>query len=103
MTITIASLLCAAIIVEGIITYVKTFFVDGKPQWQMLVAIALGILVAIAYQLDILALFGMISSVPLLGCVLTGILLSRGANYMFDLLKLINTTIDKLRADNIQK
>lgn len=104
MTLTPASLLCAAIIVEGVITYVKTFFVDGKPQWQMLTAIALGVLVAIAYQLDVLALFGMVSSIPLLGCVLTGILLSRGANYVFDLVKLISSTIDRLRAtDNVNE
>ena len=30
-----------AIIVEGLITYVKEFFVNGKFQWQMLVSIAI--------------------------------------------------------------
>lgn len=100
MEVNIMGLVCAAIIVEGIITYGKTFIKDGNFQWQMLLAIALGILVAVAYQLDVFLAFGMESAVPYLGCILTGILLSRGANYIFDLVKLISTTIDKLRKNS---
>lgn len=92
-------IICAAIIVEGIITYVKTFFVDGKFQWQMLASIVLGILVAIAYGLDLLDLCGMESAIPFLGQILTGILLSRGANYIFDLIKLLISTSDKMKSE----
>jgi len=84
-------LLCAAVIIEGVITYVNTFFANGKFQWQMLTAIVLGVLIAIAYNLDLLALFGMVSTIPIIGCALTGILLSRGANYIFDLINSIGS------------
>lgn len=44
------SLALMAIIVEGLITYLKTFFVAGKPQWQMIVGIGLGVTVALVYK-----------------------------------------------------
>jgi len=88
-------ILCAAVIVEALITYIKTFIVDGKFQWQLLVAIALGVLVAIAYKLDLLALVGMVSNIPYIGYVLTGVLISRGSNYVFDLVKLISELAKK--------
>lgn len=91
-------LLFFAIIIEGIVSYVKTFFVDGKIQWQTMVALALGIVVALAYQVDLLASVGLTSAIPYIGSVLTGILISRGSNYIFDLIKLIGELIAKTKA-----
>ena len=85
------SIIFLAIIVEGIITYIKEFFVKGKFQWQMLISIVIGVLVAAAYHADILELAGMETQVPYLGSILTGILISRGSNYIFDLIKAIGT------------
>lgn len=81
------TLVLMAIIVEGLITYTKTFFVDGKPQWQMLVGLALGVVVALVYNVDVFALLGITAAVPFVGAILTGILISRGSNYIFDLIK----------------
>lgn len=97
MMATAAYIICAAIIVEGIIAYVKTFFVDGKIQWQMITSLVLGIVVALAYSLDLLALCGLESNIPFIGQVLTGILLSRGANYIADLIKLLISTSDNMK------
>lgn len=83
------SLTLMAIIVEGLITYLKTFFMNGKPQWQMLAGIALGVTVALVYNVDIFVLLGITSTVPYVGAVLTGILISRGSNYIFDLIKML--------------
>ena len=49
-------------------------------------SIALGVVIAVAYKLDLPAHFNLESQIPYVGCVLTGILLSRGSNYIFDLL-----------------
>ena len=84
-----------AIIVEGLITYIKEFFVNGKFQWQMLISILIGVLVAAAYQVDLLAVMGLKTAVPYLGSILTGILISRGSNYIFDLIKAIGTVQTK--------
>lgn len=76
-----------AIVIEGVITYIKEIFVNKNVMWQQVLGIVLGIIVAIGYNADLFALFGLTSTIPLLGCVLTGVLLSRGSNYIFDLVK----------------
>lgn len=81
------TIILMAIIVEGLITYAKTFFVGSKPQWQMLVGITLGVVVALVYNIDIFALLGITAAIPYVGAILTGILISRGSNYIFDLIK----------------
>lgn len=76
-----------AIVIEGVITYIKEIFVNKNVMWQQVLGIVLGIVVAIGYNADLFSLFGLTSTIPLLGCVLTGVLLSRGSNYIFDLVK----------------
>ena len=75
-----------AILIEGIITYINQFLVQESFCWQMALSLALGILVAVAYKLDLPSYFNLNSDIPYVGCILTGILLSRGSNYIFDLL-----------------
>ncbi len=80
-----------AILIEAIITYFNQFFIQENFCWQMLFSIALGIVIAVAYKLDLPAHFNLNSQIPYVGCVLTGILLSRGSNYIFDLIsKIVN-------------
>ncbi len=86
------TLIMMSIIVEGLITYAKTFFVGGKPQWQMLVGIVLSVTVALVYNVDIFALLGIMATVPYVGAILTGIIISRGSNYIFDLIKTLQNT-----------
>ncbi len=54
--------------------------------WQMFVSLILGIVVAVAYKIDLPSYFNLKSDVPYIGCILTGILLSRSLNYIFDLI-----------------
>ncbi len=80
-----------AILIESIITYISQFLVHGSFCWEMFLSLILGIAVAIAYKLDLPAQFKLESRIPYFGCVLTGILLSRGSNYLSELLsKLMN-------------
>lgn len=85
----------SSIMVEGIITYVKQFCIEQKFNWQMLIGLILGIVVAVAYNLDLFELVGMASSLPLVGCILTGVIVSRGSNYVYDLIDLIAGVIEK--------
>jgi len=87
----IFTLLFAAIIVEGLITYFKNIFLNGKFQWQQLAAMIIGVTVAVVYNVDIFAMFGVTSTIPFVGSVLSGILISRGSNYIFDLFKQLTT------------
>lgn len=94
-------LILFAIIIEGIITYIKEWFVNSKIIWQQVLAAFLGIVVAIAYNIDLLALFGFTSNILFIGNILTGILLSRGSNYIFDLIKSLTTVQTEVRQMNI--
>lgn len=84
------ALLFAAVVIEGLISYIKLFVVNGKFQWQNIVAIALGILISFTYQIDLFAIVGLKSEIKYVGIILTGILVSRGSNYIFDLIKWIS-------------
>lgn len=81
------SIVTFAVLIEAVITYTNEFYVQGNICWQMIFSLILGIVVAVAYKIDLPAYFNLKSNVPYIGCVLTGILLSRGSNYIFDLLK----------------
>lgn len=80
-----------AVIVEGVITYINQFFVKGVLKWEMVFSILLGVFVAVAYGVDMLAMVGMKTPIPLVGSILTGILISRGSNYVFDLIKTLTS------------
>ena len=80
-----------AILIEGIITYINQFLVQESFCWQMALSLALGIIVAVAYKLDLPSYFNLKSDIPYVGCILTGILLSRGSNYLFDLIKSVTS------------
>ena len=75
-----------AILIEAIITYFNQFLVQENFCWQMLFSITLVIIIAVAYKLDLPAHFNLKSEIPYIGRILTGILLSRGSNFVFDLL-----------------
>lgn len=90
---TLTLLFMLAIIVEALIDYATTIFtlVDGKLQvsWKKLASVALGIFLAVAAGVDMLAGAGLVFKIPLVGMVLTGIFFSRGSNYVADLLMLL--------------
>lgn len=76
---------CGALVVEALVSYVKLIFVDKKIQWQVITAICIGVFVSFSFGLDLFTDFGMVSYIPYVGTVLTGIIFSRGSNYLFDL------------------
>ena len=83
------SVIVMSILIEAVITYIKTIVVDKNIKWQIIVSIMLSMALCLAYGLDIPALVGIVSPIPYVGSLLTGILISRGSNYIFDLLKTI--------------
>ncbi|MBQ2671262.1 MAG: hypothetical protein IJG00_00380 [Clostridia bacterium] len=85
----ITSIMPLAIAVEATITYINQFFVDGEFCWEMLLSIVLGILISIAYEIDIPKYLNLHSRIPYLSNILTGILISRGSNYIYDLMSKI--------------
>ena len=84
--------LMMAVTVEGLVEYGKSF---GKAvldkAWKttgtQAAAIALGVGLCFAVGADFYAALGVTFAAPWLGCLLTGVFASRGANYVSDLIK----------------
>ena len=82
----IASIMPLALIIEATITYINQFFVNGEFCPEMFLSIILGVFISIAYEIDIPKYLNLHSRIPYLSNVLTGILISRGSNYIYDLM-----------------
>jgi len=81
----ITALLFFAILIEGFVEYVKLSF-QRKMCTEIIGAMICGIGIALVYDLDLIAAVGITTEVPYVSNVLTGLILSRGSNYVFDLI-----------------
>lgn len=84
-------LLVMAIVVESIVDIITDVFVNKSVAWQKVLGIVIGVLVAIGFNIDLFAVVGLTATIPYLGLVMTGLLMSRGANYINDILKKITS------------
>ena len=87
---TLAIIFILAITVEALIEYGKLIF-TAKINWKQIVAIILAVILAVAANVDLYKLLGVTFIVPYVGTILTGIMFSRGANYLADFIKLTQT------------
>ena len=93
----LAGFIAAAVVIEGIVTYITTIVKDKKVEWKIILAIALGCLISFNLNLDVFALIGLDEANTIVGIILTGILISRGSNYVFEL---YNKLTEWKRGDN---
>ncbi len=84
--------LVMSLLVESVWETLKLVWEKGF-DWQRVAIILLSIGVCIAYNLDLISMVGISSNIPVIGMILTGILSSRGANFVND----IFTKVYKLR------
>ena len=81
----IVAIVTVALLVEAIWETIKLVWKDGKANVNTIGALVVGILTAILAKLDIFAMQGISLTIPVISYVLTGILISRGANFIHDL------------------
>lgn len=96
----IATILVLGITVEALIEYVKLIFVNKQVVWKQVVALVLGVGLACASQVNMFTVVGVEFFSPWVGIVLTGIIFSRGANYVADFWKLISGKNEELLTRN---
>lgn len=77
-----------AITVEALVEYIK-LIIQSKFNWKHITAVVLSVLFAVLTQVDLFALVGVTFIIPHIGTALTGIIFSRGANYLSDFIKRI--------------
>ena len=84
----VSLLLVLAILVEALTEYVKNLIHarDRNGIITQACAMAFGILLCVGSGADLFGMLGIPFRIPMIGCVLTGIFASRGANYVSDLI-----------------
>lgn len=83
---TIFGLLAFAVITERVVQLFKDSYNEEIPLAKI-GSMILGVILSIAYELDLMQLIGFSDNVRIIGCVLTGILISGGSNYVADLVQ----------------
>lgn len=89
------TILVLAMIGEGVWETLKLTWQQGKLNVDRVGALLTGILVAIATGVDIIKIIGIDTVIPYIGVIFTGILISRGANFIHDLLQATNNLSSK--------
>lgn len=75
-----------ALIAESVWETLKMTWQEGKVSIDRIGALVVALILCIGVKLDILALLGINVTIPFLGIILTGVLISRGSNFIHDLL-----------------
>ena len=83
-------LVLIALVGESVWETLKMVWQDGKISIDRIGALIVALLLSIGTSLDILSLLNIETSIPYLGIILTGVLISRGSNFIHDLLVKIN-------------
>ena len=81
----IAQLTVVAILVEAIWENLKMVWQNGKFSIDRIGSLILGITVCLFAKIDIFAMLNIPLSIAYLGSIFTGIICSRGANFIHDL------------------
>jgi len=86
---TILSLIVLAMIGEAIWETAKMIWQNGKISVDRIGSIIVAEVLVFGAGMDMFAMIGLPLHIPYIGIALTGLLISRGANFMHDLLKRI--------------
>lgn len=82
-----AQLVLVAILVEAIWENIKMIYDKQKININMIGSLILAIIVCLLAHIDIFPIVGLNMAVPFVGSIFTGIIVSRGANFINDLFK----------------
>lgn len=97
-----------AMIGEALWETLKMVWQNGKISIDRVGAILVGILIAIGCGVDVFEAIGLPMKIPFIGIILTGLLFSRGANFIHDILSSVsnvhlNTKAQQQIKDSITK
>ena len=80
-----AQLVIVAILIEAIWENIKMIWQNGKFSIDKIGSLVISILICILVKIDIFPIVNLSIMVPVIGSILTGIIVSRGANFVHDL------------------
>lgn len=82
-------ILTVALIAESVWETLKMTWQKGKLCLDRVGALVVSLVICIDIKLDMLTLLGINTTIPFIGIILTAILISRGSNFLHDLLERI--------------
>lgn len=82
-----AQLIIIAILVEAIWENLKMIWNKNKLNFNMIGSLLLSMIICVLAQINIFEIVGINLIVPIIGSLMTGIIVSRGANFVNDLFK----------------
>lgn len=88
-------LIIIAILVEAIWENLKMIWDKNKLNINMLGSLLLSMIICVLAQINIFKIVGIELIVPIIGYLLTGIIVSRGANFVNDLFSRLNNKEEK--------
>lgn len=74
-------------LVEAVVEVVKSIYEDGRFNPVVLLSILIGVLFAFTLRVDIFSLLGIEVHISHVGTVATGLIVSRSANFVHDLIE----------------
>lgn len=96
-------ILVLAGISEAVWEHLKMVFTEGKFNINRLGAILIGVLLCLATGANFLEVIGLPTKIDYIGQILTGLLISRGANFIHDFLTSVNNLQQYTRIENITR
>jgi len=89
-----------AFLVEALLQTIKPIY-DKETGWNMdkIISIVVGIVVCLVTNVDLFAELGFVVSVPYLGSILTGVIASRGSNFVHDIFKFVQGKAEKQKQE----
>ena len=97
----ILSLIVVALIGEAVWETLKMTWQKGKVSIDRIGALIIGLGLAFVTGIDMLKLLDISSRITPIGVILTGILISRGSNFMHDLIAAVNNIQVSSKVDSI--
>lgn len=95
----VQSIIILAFLVEAIWSNLRMIWDSNKFNWNNVGALIVSILVAVFTGVDVFPALGINGLIPYVGSILTGILISRGSNVIFDVLKKINQVLSGAKVE----
>ena len=81
------TLVTLGILVEAIVEVLKSVYQDGKVNKVVVLSLIIGIIIAFTMDIDMFELLGHEPQIQYVGIVATGIIGSRGANFVHDFIE----------------
>ncbi len=92
------SVVIVALVGEAIWETIKMTWQHGKVNIDRIGALIVGLVIAIAAGIDIMDIIGVPMRIPYVGTVLTGVLISRGANFVHDIFETVSSVRQNRKA-----